>query len=74
MKFSCTITRLGSGDWSVGHVGSQVGIVEVTAGSRPETLEKMRREILFRLELCPCTGGMYQHTHIQLVEQAGHDA
>jgi hypothetical protein len=64
MKFSCTIIRRRNGDWAVRHIGSQVGTVEVTAGSRLEALEKMRREILYRLELCPCTGEMYQHTDI----------
>jgi hypothetical protein len=68
MKFSCTTTRLANGAWRVRHVGSLVGEVAVTADSRPTALEKMRREILYRLELCPCSGESYQHTDIELLE------
>ncbi len=71
MKFSCTITQLGSGDWKVRHAGSSLGTVEVSAHSRQEAMEKMRREIVYRLELCPCTGESYQHADIELVEKTG---
>jgi hypothetical protein len=69
MQFSCSITQLGNGVWKVRHASSSLGTVEVAADSRQQALEKMRREILYRLELCPCTGEMYQHADIELVEQ-----
>jgi hypothetical protein len=31
----------------------------------------MRREIVCRLELGPCTGEMYQHADIELIEATG---
>lgn len=71
MQFSCTITQLGNGDWKVRHVSDSLGTVEVRANPRQQALEKMRREIVYRLELCPCTGEMYQHANIELVEETG---
>ncbi len=58
MKFPCMFSKLGSGEWSLRHVGSDVGTVEVTAGSQQEALEEMRGELRYRLEICPCTGEM----------------
>ena len=37
---------------------------------RQDALDKLRREILYRLELCPCSGETYQHADIELVETA----
>ena len=66
MKFPCTFSQLGSGEWSVRHVGSDVGTVEVTARSQQEALEKMRGELRYRLEICPCTGELYQDVQIEI--------
>jgi hypothetical protein len=40
--------------------------VEVRAGSREEAFEKMRRELRYRLEICPCTGELYQDVEIEI--------
>ena len=72
MKFACQVTQLNNGDWSVRHSGSDVGTAEVTAGLREEALLKMRNEIRYRLEICPCTGEMYQQASIEIVETSGH--
>jgi hypothetical protein len=69
MQFSCTITQLGTGEWKVRHVGPLLGSVEVIAESRQQALEKMRREIVYRLELCPCSGETYQYADIELVAE-----
>ncbi len=71
MQFPCTITQLENDDWKVRHASSSVGTVEATGDSRQQALEKMRGEILYRLELCPCTGEMYQHADIELLEAGG---
>jgi len=71
MKFRCTFSQLGSGEWSVRHVGPDVGTIEVTAGSQEEALEKMRGELRYRLEICPCTGELYQDVQIEITGQAG---
>jgi hypothetical protein len=66
MKFPCTFSQLGTGEWTVRHVGSDVGTVEVTARSQQEALEKMRGELRYRLELCPYTGELYQDVQIEI--------
>ena len=71
MQFSCTTAQLGSGEWKVLLDGSSLGAVEVTANTRQQALEKMRREIVYRLELCPCAGESYQPADIELVEATG---
>ena len=66
MKFPCTFSQLGSGKWSVRHVGPEVGTVEVMASSQEAALEKMRGELRYRLEICPCTGELYQDVQIDI--------
>jgi len=68
MKFHCTITRENDNHWRVRHAGGPVGSVEVTAASRERAVEKMRNELRYRLELCPCTGEQYKDLEIELVE------
>jgi hypothetical protein len=50
------------------HAGADVGTVEVTATSREQALNKMRSELRYRLELCPCTGEQYKDLEIEIVE------
>ena len=69
MKFPCTFSQLGRVEWSVRHVGSDVGTVEVTARSQQEALEKMRGELRYRLEICPCTGELYRDVQIEISGQ-----
>ena len=71
MRFDCTTTRLTGGRWSVKHASKDVGNVEVSAATREEALEKMRNEIRYRLELCPCSGDSYQHVQIEVIETPG---
>ncbi len=68
MRFECTISRLGNERWSAHHASRTVGTIETEAASREEAIEKLRGEIRYRLELCPCTGETYQHIDIELVE------
>jgi hypothetical protein len=68
MIFRCTITRDNEKQWRVRHADRGVGSVEVTAGSRERAVEKMRNELRYRLELCPCTGEQFKDLEIELVE------
>ncbi len=70
MKFRCTVSQHSNGEWSVRYVGSDVGTVQATAGSEEEALEKMRGELRYRLEICPCTGELYQDVQIEISGQA----
>jgi hypothetical protein len=60
--------RKDDGKWLLRHVSPEVGRVEVTAATREQAVEKLRGEIRYRLELCPCTGESYQHLQIEIVE------
>ena len=66
MKFPCTIERQSGGEWLVRHAGTDLGTVEVRAASREAALEKMRGELRYRLEICPCTGELYQDVRIEI--------
>ena len=56
MKLTCTLSRLPNGKWLTRHTGSSIGLVEVTAMTREEALRKMRNELQYRIEWCPCSG------------------
>jgi len=56
MKLRCTISRLPDGHWLARHAGSQLGDVDVRGDTRDQALSKMRSELQYRIELCPCSG------------------
>ena len=67
MSYTCTVTRLPAG-WLARHESRDVGTLEVRGLTRDEAIEKIRGEIRYRLELCPCTGETYQHIDVQVVD------
>jgi hypothetical protein len=69
MRFACTIKRQPDGRWLIRHSGSEVGEVETIGDSREAAVEKMRGELRYRLELCPCSGESYQHIQIEVLER-----
>ena len=71
MTFPCTILHRGDGQWSLRHESTDIGQIEVTAPTREQAAEKMRGEIRYRLELCPCTGETYRHITIEIAELSG---
>jgi hypothetical protein len=68
MRFPCTISQRG-GAWIARHESADLGEVTAQAGSREEVIEKLRGELRYRLEICPCTGESYQHIDVEIVEQ-----
>jgi hypothetical protein len=56
MKLTCSLSRLANGQWLVRHWGSSTGQVEITAPTREDALTKMRNELQYRIEWCPCSG------------------
>lgn len=56
MKLPCTIARLADGRWLAQHRGSPLGEAEITATTRDLALAKLRDELQYRNELCPCSG------------------
>jgi hypothetical protein len=69
MQFVCDVLQQPDGRWTMRHTGTTVGQVAVTAATRDEAAERMRKELQYRLELCPCTGETYSDVAIELVER-----
>jgi hypothetical protein len=71
MKFTCTLSRMADGQWLARHTGSSVGQVEVTAPTREDALTKMRNELRYRSEYCPCSGVSDDFVELQVREEGG---
>ena len=71
MKLTCTVSRLANGKWLARHTRSSTGQVEVTAPTREEALTKLRDELQYRIELCPCSGVSGPTVELQVREQGG---
>ena len=65
MNVSCQLTRHDD-EWSASHESADIGRIEVRAATREQALEKLRGEIRYRLELCPCTGESYRHIELDI--------
>jgi hypothetical protein len=71
MKFPCTLRRLTDGRWSIRHTGPALGTVETTAATRDEALGKMRAELRYRVELCPCGGVSDDYVELEVRQEIG---
>ena len=71
MKLTCTLSHLANGQWLARHTGSSTGQVEVTALTREEALTKMRNELQYRIEWCPCSGAWGDSVDLQVREEGG---
>ena len=69
MKLTCTVSRLAGGKWLARHTGSSTGLVEITAATREEALAKMRDELQYRIEWCPCSGAWGDTVELQVWEE-----
>jgi hypothetical protein len=71
MKANCSLSRTPNGLWTVRHSSADLGTVQVSAASREEALTKMRNELQYRFELCPCSGAVLGQIELQVSEQLG---
>ena len=71
MKFTCTLSRLTDGSWLARSTGPSLGQVEVSAPSREEVLTKLRNELHYRWEYCPCTGVSEDFVELQVRQEGG---
>jgi hypothetical protein len=71
MKLTCVLSRLPEGTWLARHTGPPVGEVEVTAPTREEALTKLRDELQYRIEWCPCSGASGDTVQLQVTEEGG---
>lgn len=56
MGLACQVESQPDGRWRARASGAEMGEAEVTADKRSAAIEKMRGEIRYRLEPCPCSG------------------
>ena len=71
MKAPCTLRRTRDGAWLVRHSSAALGTVEVSGLTREEALAKMRGELQYRSELCPCSGASAETVELQVSEDSG---
>jgi len=71
MKLTCNLSHLPNGKWLARHTGASTGQVEVTAPTREEALTKMRDELQYRIEWCPCSGASGDTVELLVREQGG---
>ena len=71
MKLTCTLSHLADGNWLARHTGSSTGQFEVTAPTRAEALAKMRNELQYRIEWCPCSGAWGDTVELQVRQEGG---
>lgn len=70
MKANCSISESDNGKWVAHHSGSDLGDVEVSGATRDEALKKMRDELQYRLELCPCTGEVIERVELEVSDES----
>jgi hypothetical protein len=71
MRAACTLSRTRNGAWLVRHASKALGAAEISASSREEALTKMRNELQYRIELCPCSGASGDTVVLQVTEDSG---
>jgi hypothetical protein len=69
MKFPCHLVSETGGRWRAVHESRDLGRVEAAADSRAAAIEKLKGELRYRLELCPCTGESYRHIDVEVITQ-----
>jgi hypothetical protein len=70
MEADCTLTAMPNNVWRIRHSSSALGEVEIRGSSREEALSKMRKELQYRMELCPCTGESVGAVELKVREEA----
>jgi hypothetical protein len=58
------------GTWLVRHSSSILGTVEISGPTREATLAKMRDELQYRSEWCPCSGASADAVELQVSEES----
>jgi hypothetical protein len=70
VKAACTVSRRADNTWLAHHSSTTFATVEVTGTSRNEALTKMRDELQYRIELCPCSGVSGDRVELQVSEDS----
>jgi hypothetical protein len=70
LRAACTLGRMRDGTWLVRHSSSILGNVQISGPSREEALTKMRAELQYRSEWCPCSGASADPVELQVSEES----
>jgi hypothetical protein len=68
MKYRVTLKQSFGGGYYARCNAAPQGPADAQGASREETLEALRREIRFRLELCPCSGVSEDFVELEVEE------
>ncbi len=69
MKFPCTVKRLIDGQWLAKSAGTIAGLVERSGATREEALERLKAEIRYRIEWCPCSGVVEEFVELEVKDE-----
>lgn len=69
MKYPCTLKKLMDGGWLARSLGSEVGNVTATGPTREAALERLRDEIRYRIEWCPCSAVANDYVQLEVREE-----
>ena len=70
MRAACTLRRMRDGTWLVRHSSPILGTVQISGPSREAALTKMRDELQYRSEWCPCSGASADTVELQVSEES----
>lgn len=70
MKYRVLLKRLIDGLYYARCDTAPQGLVERTGATEDEALSRVRREIEFQLEYCPCTGAAREQVDLEVVRRA----
>lgn len=68
MKFPCTVKRLIGGEWLAKSTATIAGVAERSGATREEALEKLKAELRYRIEWCPCSGVADEFVDLEVTE------
>ena len=70
MRYRVTVKRLLDGPFYARCDVGPNGVVERLGSSEEEAVDRVRKEIEFELEWCPCTGAAREQVEIDVVRRA----
>ena len=70
MKFPCSVKQLIDGRWQALSLGTIAGNVEVLADTKEAVLSRLRDEIRYKIEWCPCSGYSDDYVELEIDEAA----
>jgi hypothetical protein len=70
MTYRVLLKRLLDGAWYARCDTGPLGLVERTGTTEVEALDRLRREIEYQLEWCPCTGAAREQVELAVVRRS----